>query len=79
MLFRSLEVFIPWTDFGLTEAPKKGTKWTGTFNRIDETARILAAKKSSVKTPQPGLQSLIEDTSWPRFHQPEHFALFTFI
>jgi hypothetical protein len=77
--FWYLEVFIPWTDFGLTEAPKKGTKWTGTFNRIDETARILAAKKSSVKTPQPGLQSLIEDTSWPRFHQPEHFALFTFI
>ncbi len=73
--FWYLELFVPYTSLGLSEPPKSGDIWKATFNRIDAPRTKPGQKKDN---PRPGLASLLEDTDWPRFHQPEHFAEFVF-
>lgn len=76
--FWYLEIFIPWEDFGLKTPPEKNDKWKGTLNRIDITG---AKKRKGKKTTaiHNGLLTLIDDTPYPQFHQPDHFAEFIFI
>ncbi|MCI6952931.1 MAG: hypothetical protein SPE30_09455 [Candidatus Treponema excrementipullorum] len=70
--FLYLELFIPWKDFGLAEAPAEHTVWQGTVNRIIPVPG----------TSQQALQSLLDfegKNVIPRFHQPDLFAKFTWI
>ena len=70
--FLYLELFIPWRDFGLAEAPAEHTVWQGTVNRIIPVPG----------TSQQALQSLLDfegKNVIPRFHQPDLFAKFTWI
>ena len=75
--FWYLELFIPWSDLGLTEPPAPGTTWYGTANRIDAGARSRAVAGTK-RSENPGLVCLVEDTELPSFHQPEKFAAFHF-
>lgn len=70
--FLYLELFIPWSDFGLTEPPAENSVWQGTVNRIIPVSG----------TSRQALQSLLdfdEKNVIPRFHQPDLFANFTWI
>lgn len=73
--FWYLELFVPYSSLGLSEPPKAGDIWKATFNRIDAPRTKPGQKKDN---PKPGLASLLEDTNWPKFHQPEHFAELVF-
>lgn len=64
-----LDVFIPWEDFGLQEAPKKNTHWRGTINRIDS---------SVPRGTNHGFLCLLDETELVSFHQPDKFASFSF-
>mgnify|MGYP002513796806 CR=1 FL=1 len=64
-----LEVFIPWSDFGLEKAPKEGTVWRGTLNRIDS---------SLPRGAKQGFLCLLDKTDVKSFHQPSKFASFIF-
>lgn len=64
-----LEVFIPWSDFGLEKAPKEGTVWRGTLNRIDS---------SLPRGTKQGFLCLLDEPEVISFHQPKKFAAFTF-
>lgn len=75
--FWYLELFIPWSDLGLTEPPAPGTTWYGTANRVDAGARSRAVAGTK-RSENPGLVCLIEDTELPSFHQPQKFAAFHF-
>ena len=67
--FWYLDVFIPWSDFGLKEAPKENSVWKGTINRIDASAG---------KGKNPGFLCTLNETSVASFHQPDKFASFVF-
>lgn len=67
--FWYFDVFIPWSDFGLLEAPKENTLWRGTLNRIDS---------SLPRGTNYGFSCLLDDTDIISFHQPEKFASFVF-
>lgn len=82
------DIFIPWTDFSLPDTfsfeTLEAKEWQFTCNRIDKTGMELAKEKSiksSAKlkgTPKkinPGLQTLIEGTDYPSFHQSSFFAV----
>ena len=75
--FWYLELFIPWSDLGLTEPPAPGTTWYGTANRVDAGARSRAVAGTK-RSENPGLVCLIEDTELSSFHQPQKFAAFHF-
>lgn len=79
--FWYLELFIPWTDFGLANTmenpvtPADGSCWRGTINRIIPVGR---GKASGGDSPL-ALQSLLDFDGVevvPRFHQPNLFAEF---
>ena len=68
--FLYLELFIPWSDFGLNEPPAEGSVWHGTINRIIPIAH----------SDNQALQSILDFEGVeviPRFHQPKLFAEFT--
>ena len=67
--FWYFDVFIPWTDFGLKDAPKENTVWHGTINRIDS---------SVPRGTNQGFLCLLDEPEVVSFHQPERFASFTF-
>ena len=73
--FWYLELFIPWSDFGLNEMPAAGAVWHGTLNRIDAAENQRRSKKAERV---PGLQCLLDETKIPAFHQPGKFAEFCF-
>ena len=75
--FWYLELFIPWSDLGLTEPPAPGTTWYGTANRVDAGARSRAVAGTK-RSESPGLLCLLDETELPSFHQPKHFAAFHF-
>lgn len=75
--FWYLELFIPWKDFGLSQAPAPGTTWFGTINRVDAGARSRAVSGMN-RSENPGLLCLLDETELPSFHQPKHFAAFHF-
>ena len=75
--FWYLELFIPWSDFGLTEQPAAGTVWRATLNRIDQSAKT-ARRRAPGTGDNPGYQTLLDATAIPSFHQNTHFAEFTF-
>ena len=75
--FWYLELFIPWKDFGLSQAPAPGTTWFGTINRVDAGARSRAVSGEH-RSENPGLLCLLDETELPSFHQPKHFAAFHF-
>lgn len=75
--FWYLELFIPWSDFGLNEQPVSGTIWRATLNRIDQSAKT-ARRRAPGTGDNPGYQTLLDDTAIPSFHQSAHFAEFTF-
>ncbi len=75
--FWYLELFIPWSDLGLTEPPAPGTTWYGTINRLDAGARSRAVSGEK-RSENPGLLCLLDDTELPSFHQPKKFAAFHF-
>ena len=75
--FWYLELFIPWSDLGLTEPPAPGTTWYGTINRLDAGARSRAVSGEK-RSENPGLLCLLDDTDLPSFHQPKKFAAFHF-
>lgn len=60
----SLDLTIPWSDFGLDGAPH-GETWYFTVNRIDAGAALAGGN--------PGLACLHEGIVEPRFHQPALF------
>ena len=65
-----MEAFIPWSDFGLEQAPKEGCVWKGTLNRIDS---------SLPRGTKQGFLCLLDDPDVISFHQPKKFAQFTFV
>lgn len=67
--FWYFDVFIPWSDFGLSEAPKKNAIWRGTINRIDS---------SVPRGTNYGFLCLLDKTDVKSFHQPSKFASFIF-
>ncbi|MCR4940373.1 MAG: hypothetical protein K5930_09755 [Treponemataceae bacterium] len=75
--FWYMELFIPWGDMGLSQAPEAGRTWYGTVNRVDAGARsrAVAGEKRSENC---GFSCLIEDTDLVSFHQPKKFAAFHF-
>lgn len=75
--FWYLELFIPWSDFGLKEQPAPGTVWRATLNRIDQSAKT-ARRRVPGTGDNPGYQTLLDGTDIPSFHQPAAFAEFTF-
>lgn len=75
--FWYLELFIPWSDFGLKGQPASGTIWRATLNRIDQSAKT-ARRRAPGTGDNPGYQTLLDDTDTPSFHQPAAFAEFTF-
>lgn len=75
--FWYLELFIPWSDLGLTEPPAPGTTWYGTINRLDAGARSRAVSGEK-RSENPGLLCLLDETDLPSFHQPKKFAAFHF-
>jgi len=79
--FWYLELFIPWTDFGLENTmenpvtPADGSCWRATINRIIPVGRSAAAGGDRPLA----LQSLLDFEGvevLPRFHQPPLFAEF---
>lgn len=79
--FWYLELFIPWTDFGLENTmenpvtPADGSCWRATINRIIPVGRSAAAGGDRPLA----LQSLLDFEGvevLPRFHQPNLFAEF---
>lgn len=75
--FWYLELFIPWSDFGLKEQPAPDTIWRATLNRIDQSAKT-ARRRAPGTGDNPGYQTLLDGTDNPSFHQPAAFAEFTF-
>lgn len=75
--FWYLELFIPWSDFGLKEQPSPGTIWRATLNRIDQASKT-ARRRAPGTGDNPGYQTLLDETDNPSFHQPAAFAEFTF-
>ena len=67
--FWYFDVFIPWSDFGLSEVPKKNVIWRGTLNRIDS---------SVPRGTNHGFLCLLDETELVSFHQPDKFASFSF-
>lgn len=67
--FWYFDVFIPWSNFGLTEAPKEDAVWRGTINRIDS---------SVPRGTNQGLLCLLDTPEVVSFHQPSKFASFFF-
>lgn len=67
--FWYFDVFLPWSDFGLTEAPKENTLWKGTINRIDS---------SIPRGTNQGFLCLLDEPEIVSFHQPKKFASFSF-
>lgn len=61
-LLWTVELVIPWEDFGLAEAPR-GERWYFTVNRIEQ-----------CPGENPGLSTLLEGTETPAFHQPSSFV-----
>ena len=76
--FWYLELFVPWSDFGMSEPPVRGTVWYGTINRID--AGVYGRPHVRGES---GLQCLLDfadtDAPAPRFHQPQRFAAFEWL
>lgn len=60
-LLWTVELIIPWEDFGLDQAPR-GEQWFFTVNRIEQDPGE-----------KPGLSTLLEGTETPAFHQPASF------
>lgn len=85
--FWYLNIFIPWTDFsfgpGFLHTSLEGQEWRFTCNRIDNTGmenerqkreKQQTKIKGTPKKNNPGLQTLVEGTEFPSFHQNEYFA-----
>ena len=69
----TLDLSIPWSDFGLDDAPH-GETWYFTVNRIDAGAALHSGGGVGAgKSGNPGLACLHEGITEPRFHQPDLF------
>jgi hypothetical protein len=66
----TLDISIPWSDFGLDDAPH-GETWYFTANRIDAGAAMKT--NAAGKSGNPGLGCIHEGIAEPRFHQPDLF------
>ncbi len=67
-----LDLFIPWADFGLDEAPH-GEVWYFTVNRIEVPSQEMGGKANGKAEGKPGLACLHEGMTEPLFHQPNLF------
>lgn len=74
-------------DDAFSSAKLEGKTWRFTCNRIDTTGQRIQKQKTALKkikttgTPKkinPGLQSLLDETDFPSFHQSYGFAAATF-
>ncbi len=83
--FWYLELFIPWTDFGLANTiensvtPAEGSLWRGTINRIIPLSAGGRPLPPDGESGRQALQSLLDFDGAevvPRFHQPQLFAGF---
>lgn len=84
--FWYLELFIPWSDFGLANTmenpvtPATGSRWRGTINRVIPLATSSQPVPFDGESERQALQSLLDFEERgeivPRFHQPELFAGF---
>lgn len=83
--FWYLELFIPWTDFGLANTienpvtPADGSLWRGTINRIIPVTGSGSPVSAEGESEKQALQSLLDFDGVElvaRFHQPQLFAGF---